>query len=97
MNSIREALGSGQFSIVNKAEWFNDNTSTEVAVKQLKLTDSESKVKLLQEAATMGQFSHSNVLKLHGIVTDSVTVRIIVYIQYLPGIHLAITCSGMHE
>ena len=76
MNSIKETLGSGQFSTVNRAEWFNCDTGTEVAVKQLKLTDSESKVKLLQEAAIMAQFNHSNVLKLHGIVTDSATVRI---------------------
>ena len=29
----------------------------------------DAKVKFLQEAAIMGQFSHSNVVKLHGVVT----------------------------
>lgn len=73
--SIKETLGSGQFSTVKKGEWFNNSTCTEVAVKHLRQNTPESKVKLLQEAATMSQFNHSNVLKLHGIVTDSVHVR----------------------
>lgn len=29
----------------------------------------EDQVKLLQEAAIMGQFAHKNVVKLHGVVT----------------------------
>ena len=40
-----------------------------VAVKTLKTgADEMDKVKFLQEAAIMGQFSHPNVVKLHGIV-----------------------------
>ena len=43
----------------------------EVAVKTLKEGASEEdKVKFLQEAAIMGQFSHPNVVKLYGIVVE---------------------------
>ena len=40
-----------------------------VAIKMLKdSAQDEDKVKFLQEAAIVGQFSHPNVVKLHGIV-----------------------------
>ena len=43
----------------------------EVAVKTLKEgAGEEDKVKFLQEAAIMGQFSHPNVVKLYGAVTE---------------------------
>ena len=32
-------------------------------------TSEEDKVKFLQEAAIMGQFSHINVIKMYGVVT----------------------------
>ena len=42
----------------------------EIAVKTLKPnTTEEDRVKFLQEAAIMGQFSHPNVVKLYGVVT----------------------------
>ena len=42
----------------------------EVAIKMLKPdATEEDRLKLLQEAAIMGQFSHKNVVKLHGVVT----------------------------
>ena len=43
-----------------------------VAVKAPKdpLLQQEDKIRFLQEAAIMGQFHHSNVLKLLGVVTD---------------------------
>ena len=42
-----------------------------MAVKTLKEGAGEQdKVKFLQEAAIMGQFSHPNVVKLHGVITD---------------------------
>ena len=42
----------------------------QVAVKSVKSGSNEmEKVKLLQEAAIMGQFSHPNVVRLIGIVT----------------------------
>ena len=49
-----------------------------MAVKTLKRGSSEKdKVKLLQEAAIMGQFSHINVIKLHGVVTLGEPVSLI--------------------
>ena len=40
------------------------------AVKALKdAPEDEDSVKFLQEAAIMGQFYHSNIVKLHGVVT----------------------------
>ncbi len=43
----------------------------EVAVKTLKEGAGKGdKVKFLQEAAIMGQFSHPNVVKLYGVVTE---------------------------
>ena len=39
----------------------------------------EEKVKLLQEAAIMGQFSHPNVVQLHGVVTVGEPVSIPVF------------------
>ena len=47
-----------------------DGQSLEMAVKTLKPGASEDdKVKFLQEAAIMGQFSHSKVIKMYGINT----------------------------
>ena len=65
-------LGSGNFGIVHKAEWTKSNGKiVEVAVKTLKPGANEKeKVKFLQEAAIMGQFTHANVVKLYGIVHD---------------------------
>ncbi len=41
------------------------------AIKMLKSTSSDDRVKFLQEAAIMAQFSHSNICQLHGLVADS--------------------------
>ncbi len=49
----------------------------EVAVKTLKEGAGEGdKVKFLQEAAIMGQFSHPNVVKLYGVVTEGEPVSL---------------------
>lgn len=41
-----------------------------MAVKELKSgAEEEDRVKLLKEAAIMSQFNHTNVVKLHGIVS----------------------------
>ena len=54
----------------------------EVAVKTLKEGASEEdKVKFLQEAAIMGQFSHPNVIKLYGVVTEGEPVSIKILIS----------------
>ena len=50
--------------------WHFPGKSIDVALKTLRDDASEEKkVKFLQEAATMGQFHHPNIVKLHGVVT----------------------------
>ena len=57
----------------------------EVAVKMLKVGVTEKeRVQFLQEAAIMGQFSHPNVVKLHGVVTIGQPVSISPDIKLLP-------------
>ena len=67
---FKEHLGVGQFGSVSRATWTNEEGEKKVAVKTLKPTMLTSKkVKFLQEAAIMGQFFHSNVIRLFGVVT----------------------------
>ena len=48
----------------------------DVAAKMLKKkSDAFSTIKFLREAAIMGQFSHPNVVKLYGVVTEGEQVR----------------------
>ena len=63
----------GQFGRVYQGEWKAQEleNKTDVAVKTLKEGAGEGdKMKFLQEAAIMGQFSHPNVVKLYGVVTE---------------------------
>ena len=70
MISIQEQLGSGQFGEVCKALWTISGATKELAIKTLRAELlEEEKVRFLQEAAIMGQFSHPNVVKLYGVVT----------------------------
>ena len=65
-----ELLGSGQFGQVCKAQWTISGATKDIAVKTMALREEEEeKVRFLQEAAIMGQFSHPNVIKLYGVVT----------------------------
>ena len=72
VHSTTDVLGSGQFGVVFKGEWVApgaEGGKLDVAVKTLKDgAPKEDRVKFLQEAAIIGQFSHPNVVKLHGIV-----------------------------
>lgn len=74
LHSTADVLGSGQFGVVFKGEWVvapraGEGGKLDVAVKTLKDgAAKEDRVKFLQEAAIIGQFSHPNVVKLHGIV-----------------------------
>lgn len=68
---LLEHIGSGEFAEVSKATWKNQYGKLEVAVKKLRSNASElDKIKLLQEAAIMGQFIHPNVVRLHGVVSE---------------------------
>ena len=74
---LTDHLGSGHFGTVNKGVWHSPSGSVDVAVKQLQLGAKElDRVKFLQEAAIMGQFSHPNVVTLHGVVTKDDPVRL---------------------
>ena len=70
IDSILEKLGSGEFGEVCKALWTISGATKELAIKTLRPElPEEEKVRFLQEAAIMGQFSHPNVVKLYGVVT----------------------------
>ena len=68
--SVSDPLGAGQFGKVFRAEWNFSHQQLQVAIKILGPDTSEvNKVKFLQEAAIMGQFSHPNIVRLYGVVT----------------------------
>ena len=72
-NRIEEHLGSGQFGRVSQGEWnSHSHGPVKVAIKNLlssRMKQTEVyRVKLLQEAAIMGQFLHPNVIQLLGVV-----------------------------
>ena len=74
---ITARIGSGQFASVEKGLWRSPNGMLEVAVKTLHTDASQlDKVKLLQEAAIMGQFRHPNVVRLLGVVSEGDAVSI---------------------
>ena len=78
MCRLVKPIGSGHFGTVSKGLWVPSGTeSEEVAVKTVKSTTELERVKLLQEAAIMGQFAHPNVVRLIGVVTvgDPVSVE----------------------
>ena len=61
-------LGEGEFGDVFKGERRSAEGVQMVAVKSLKATaDGSEKVKLLKEAAIMGQFKHPNVVEFFGV------------------------------
>lgn len=71
-----EIIGGGEFGTVCRAIWIPDYIYSteaheqEVAIKTLKEEASkEERVKFLQEAAIMGQFSHPNIVGLLGLVS----------------------------
>lgn len=67
--SVLNIIGAGHFGSVSKGVWFNGHLPVDVAIKTTKDTNESERVKLLQEAAIMGQFAHNNVVRLHGVVT----------------------------
>ena len=68
----QQQLGEGEFGVVYKGQWKSTTGRIQtVALKTLKSTASnDERVKLLQEAAIMGQFTHSHIVTLYGIVRE---------------------------
>ena len=90
---VLEQLGSGQFGQVCKALWSISGATKELAIKTLRAElPEEEKVRFLQEAAIMGQFSHPNVVKLYGVVTvgDPVSNCILLFFAHC-------CCSPTHS
>ena len=68
---LSKKLGEGHFGEVYKAELkVSKERNLHVAVKLVKKgAPAEERTKLLQEAATLGQFKHKHVVRLIGVVT----------------------------
>ena len=63
------------------AEWSISGATKHLAVKTLRTElPEEEKVRFLQEAAIMGQFSHPHVVKLYGVVTVGIPVSVVPFI-----------------
>lgn len=76
-------LGTGEFGEIYQGEWAAPRSEriVDVAVKTLKEGASEQdKIKFLQEAAIIGQFSHPNIVKLYGMVTEGEPVSVLAHI-----------------
>ena len=70
-DSLGTSLGSGQFGMVHRGVWRCGQKEVQVAIKTLREgSTEEDKVKFLQEAAIMGQFKHSNVVRMYGVVKE---------------------------
>jgi len=78
--SKTKELGHGQFGIVTLATWTNNGTSKNVAVKTLNQRPSQKdKIKFFQEAVTMAQFVHDNVIRMYGMVTKDPAMIVLEY------------------
>ena len=82
---ILQALGSGEFGTVHLGVWSNGSADpVQVALKTLNSQCSASdRVKLLREAAIMGQFVHSHVVQLLGVVTEE-EENVMIVLEYVP-------------
>lgn len=73
---LLDELGQGEFGVVHRGGWSSPNGQKEAAVKCLRGNQEEEKrVRLLQEAFTMGQFKHPHVVQLYGVVKSGDMVR----------------------
>ena len=73
---LQDELGQGQYGMVYRARWSSPSGQKEAAVKCLHgKQEEEKRVRLLQEAFTMGQFKHPHVVQLYGVVNSKDTVR----------------------
>lgn len=67
---LQYKLGEGEFGVVYKGQWYSHTGNREVAVKVMRDGSTEKdKIKVLQEAVIMGQFSHQHVVQFYGILT----------------------------
>ena len=82
-NRSLEKLGTGEFGVVTHCKWKpSAYKEIEVAVKMLNTYASEKdKLRFLQEAAIMCQFDHQNVIKLHGVVTETPAMLVLEYMS----------------
>ena len=100
---LGEELGSGHFGSVQKGTWNTHEGPTDVAVKTLKPGLSErERVKFLQEAAIMGQFSHANIVQLHGVVTvgepvSVLTIKLVRSYLYMYIVYVIIICEALRH
>ena len=71
-----EQLGEGEFGVVYKGQWdLTVGKILTVALKTLKSTASnDERVKLLQEAAIMGQFKHPHIVGMYGVAITAESV-----------------------
>ena len=79
-----DLLGSGAFGRVYRGTLTSGSGThqqmEEVAVKTMeKGASEEDRVKFLQEAAIMGQFSHPNIIKILGVVIEK-PVSVYIYV-----------------
>ena len=80
---INGELGSGEFGIVSRGRWTPlPHKEVEVAIKTLNPgASAKDRLKFIQEAAIMCQFDHENVIKLHGVVTETPRMIVLEYIS----------------
>ena len=71
-----------------------EGEGVQVAVKVVKTEAEEvQRVKLLQEAAIMGQFAHPNVVRLNGVVTMGDPVRVMYILVIETNLFLLLACD----
>ena len=77
-------MGTGEFGVVTHCKWKpSANKEMEVAVKTLNSNASDKdRLRFLQEAVIMCQFDHQNVIKLHGVVTETPAMIVLEYMKH---------------
>ena len=100
---MEEQLGEGNFSTVHLGTWMSPNGPQQVAIKRLRSDAYEDvMVNFLQEAAIMGQFHHSNVVKFVGIHKDpkygpvSAACVFIPAILFYIGVQHVLYCTALY-
>ena len=74
---LKKLILKGNFVKVHRGLWKGKRKDLDVVVKSLESdATQDEKIKLLQEAAIMGQFHHPNILQLYGIINEEKTVRV---------------------